>query len=204
MAKRNRGDGISLDSFLDILTCLQGVLMLIIITTGIDAAQTKVLVKTPLNLSGNFRPIYVECRNQQLFNVKPQAIRDAVMIKQREIAESAAGGGAASLLKSISETDVIVDDYVVDLRYLMVNQLAVRPREDAVGYSIGDPAAETPNTWFGGIIDRMDKENEKIHFFVRDDSFEAFKRARIKAWTDQVKVSYELIAKDAPIRLEIQ
>ena len=79
MAKRNRGDGISLDSFLDILTCLQGVLMLIIITTGIDAAQTKVLVKTPLNLSGNFRPIYVECRNQQLFNVKPQAIRDIVI-----------------------------------------------------------------------------------------------------------------------------
>lgn len=204
MAKRDRGDGISLDSFLDILTCLQGVLMLIIITTGIDAAQTKVLVKTPLNLSGDFRPIYIECRNQELFNVKPAAIRDAVVVKQREIAQTTTQGDTASLLKTLSETEVAVDDYVVDLRYLMVNQLAVRPKEDAVGYKIGDPGLETTNTWFGGLIANMDKENEKIHFFVRDDSFEAFKRARIKAWTEQVKVSYELIARDAPIRLEIQ
>lgn len=204
MARRKRGDSVSLDSFLDILTCLQGVLMLIIITTGIDAAQTKVLVKTPLNLAGDYRPIYIECRNQQLFNIKPDAIRDAVIAKQREIAQTTTRGDAASLLRTISETEISVEDYVVDLRYLMVNQLAVRPKEDAVGYSIGDPASETPETWFGRIVDNMDVENEKVHFFVRDDSFEAFKRARIKAWTDQIKVSYELIARDAPIRLEIQ
>jgi hypothetical protein len=39
---------INLDSFLDILTCLQGVLILVIISTGIDAAQTKVLIPTPI------------------------------------------------------------------------------------------------------------------------------------------------------------
>ena len=39
MAK-SKGPSINLDSFLDILTCLQGVLILVIISTGIDAAQT--------------------------------------------------------------------------------------------------------------------------------------------------------------------
>ena len=50
MGKKKKAEeaSISMDSFLDILTCLVGVLMLIIILTSIDASQTKVLIPTPM------------------------------------------------------------------------------------------------------------------------------------------------------------
>jgi hypothetical protein len=51
--KKDHGNAVNLDSFLDILTCLQGVLMLVIISTGIDAAQTKVLMPTPIERQSN-------------------------------------------------------------------------------------------------------------------------------------------------------
>src|SRR5690606_30146397 len=85
---KKRGTGISLDSFLDILTCLQGVLMLIIITTGIDAAQTKVMVATPIELAGDERPIYIECRNNELYLVPLAEARQAIQTKQLEIMRS--------------------------------------------------------------------------------------------------------------------
>ncbi|HMP73401.1 MAG TPA: hypothetical protein PKE55_09090 [Kiritimatiellia bacterium] len=203
-AKRQRENSVSLDSFLDILTCLQGVLMLIIITTGIDAAQTKVLVRTPLQLAGDYRSIYIECRGDRLFLIQPEQIAAAVQRRQEEIAAQTRSGQIGGFLQALGDSNITVGDYIVDLRYMMVNQIAILPNpEGSGGYNMGDPATETSQGFFGSILARMDKENEKIHFFVRDDSFEVFKRARIKAWTDQAKVTYDLVGRNEPIRLDL-
>jgi hypothetical protein len=200
MGKKNRDAGVSLDSFLDILTCLQGVLMLIIITTGIDAAQTKVMVATPIELAGDERPIYIECRNNQLFRVPVAEARQAVDRKQIEIMKTRRdSGNVVDVMEAIGQADIDLGDYVVDFTRYLSGQIALIPKPDTVGYTFSLAEAENENTWFGRIVSEMDIENERINFLVRDDSFNVFKLARVVAWTKKVKVTYSLLGRNDPL-----
>jgi len=206
MGKKKRDTGISLDSFLDILTCLQGVLMLIIITTGIDAAQTKVVVATPIELAGNERPIYIECRNNELFLVPLAEARQAIQTKQLEVIRARrASGDVVDMMEAVGASDVDIGTYVVDFTRYLSGQIALMPKKDALGndavkgYSFTNTEAENENTWLGGILTRIDPENERINFLVRDDSFEIFKLARILAWTMKIKVTYSLVPRNEPL-----
>jgi len=205
MAKK-RDTGISLDSFLDILTCLQGVLMLIIITTGIDAAQTKVMVATPIELAGDERPIFIECRNNQMYLVPMAEARQAIMAKQLEIMKAKReSSDMADILQAVGSADLDIGDYVVDFTRYLSGQIALMPKQDEAGndlvqgYSIKNAELENENTWFGGILFNMDPENERLNFLVREDSFEVFKMARFLAWTKKVKVTYSLVPKNEPL-----
>lgn len=200
MGKKSRGDSVSLDSFLDILTCLQGVLMLIIITTGIDAAQTKIVVATPIELAGNERPIYIECRNNQLFRVPLNEARKAVVSKQIEVVRAQREAGKdLDLLEAIGSADVDIGDYLVDFTRYLSGQVALLPKEGVTGYSFEDAEKEDKNQWFGRIVAEMDIENERLNFLVRDDSYKIFKLARFVAWTREVKVTYSLVPRNEPL-----
>jgi len=205
MAKK-RDTGISLDSFLDILTCLQGVLMLIIITTGIDAAQTKVMVATPIELAGDERPIFIECRNNELFLVPLAEARQAIQAKQLEIMKAKReSSDMVDMLQAVGSADLDIGDYEVDFTRYLSGQIALMPKKDEAGkdlvkgYRIDNAELENENTWFGGILFNMDPEDERLNFLVRDDSFEVFKMARFLAWTKKVKVTYSLVPKNEPL-----
>ena len=73
------GPDIDLSSFTDLMTCILGVLVLIILLTGIDASQISVLVATPKEITGDDKsPVFFECRNQQLFYISTDDLKDAV------------------------------------------------------------------------------------------------------------------------------
>jgi len=200
MGKKKRDAGISLDSFLDILTCLQGVLMLIIITTGIDAAQTKVVVATPIELAGNEKPIFIECRNNQLFRVPVIEAKQAIEQKQLEVMKARRDStNVVDILEVVGKSDIDIGEYVVDFTRYLNGQIALIPKEDSVGYSFSVAENEGENTWYGRIVSEMDKENERINFLVRDDSFTIFKLARVVAWTKKIKVTYTLISRNDPL-----
>lgn len=204
MGKRKRDTGISLDSFLDILTCLQGVLMLIIITTGIDAAQTKIIVATPVELSGNERPIYIEARDNMLFRVPLDGARKAILERQRDIVRMrrSAEASTVDVLEAVGSSDVDIGDYIVDFSRFLGGQIAMMPKEGSKGYTFTSHEAETPTNWFGKIVHEMDRENERINFLVRDDSFDIFKLARLVAWAEDVKVTYSLIPRNEPLTFQ--
>jgi hypothetical protein len=200
MGKKQRDAGVSLDSFLDILTCLQGVLMLIIITTGIDAAQTKVVVATPIELAGNERPIFIECRNNQLFRVPVAEAKQAIEQKQLEVMKARREStNVVDVLEAVGKADIDIGDYVVDFTRYLSGQIALIPKSDSVGYAFTIAETEGENTWFGRIVSEMDKDNERINFLVRDDSFNIFKLARVVAWTKKIKVTYTLISRSDPL-----
>ena len=206
MGKRKRENAVNLDSFLDILTCLQGVLMLIIITTGIDAAQTKIMVATPIELAGNERPIYIECRNDQLFLVPVAEARQAIQTRQLELLKvRRENTDVASVLQKVGESDVDIGTYVVDFTRYLSGQIALMPKRDAEGkdlvegYALTNTDLETDEKWFGKIVANMDNENERLNFLVRDDSYDVFKRARFVAWAKKVKVTYQLVPPSEPL-----
>lgn len=200
MAKRTRGAAIVLDSFLDIMTCMLGVLMLIILLTSIDASQIKVLIPTPYAHTTDKVPVYLECRNGELFLVPVADLREKAETEVKRIAAEAQGD-AVTMLGLLSEAKLRSETYEVDLSYALVGQFALTPVPGAKGYVLQSAAQETPATWFGRILTGLDKQKEMLAFLVRDDSFEVFKRARGLAWANKIEVSYELLAAGEPIKL---
>jgi hypothetical protein len=200
MAK-SKGPSVSLDSFLDILTCLQGVLILVIISTGIDAAQTKVLIPTPIERISTKKPIYMECRGDLIYPMDIAALgRDAKnKITQMTVA---AGGDQMKLLQAMTETRVMNDYYEVDLSYYMLGQLVIKPRKDstAPGFALEERATMASDNFMTQALKKIDTENERVVLVVRDDSFGVFKVAQRLSFLSKVEVVVQIYDVREPLR----
>lgn len=199
MAKKTRAQAVVLDSFLDIMTCMLGVLMLIILLTGIDASQIKVLIPTPIAHASDRKPVFIECREDQLFMVPVGELRQLAQNELNSIARQAKGD-TAEMLRMLSGASAKTEAYRVDLTYALLGQFAILPVPGAKGYRLADTSKEKATDWFGRVLTGVNPEKEMISFLVRDDSYSVFKRARGLAWANKVEVSYELLDTEAPIK----
>lgn len=181
------------------MTCELGLLMLIILLTGIDASQVRVLIPTPMEHVSNRRPIFIECRNNELFQVPVTELRKLADDRLKAIAEEAKGDSAV-MLQKLASAAAETDTYKVDLTYALLGQFAISPIRTAKGYRLVDVTKEKATDWFGRILTNMDDEKDMLTFLVRDDSYEVFKRARALAWNEKAEVSYELLDVEAPIK----
>ena len=101
-----KGPAMDLSSFTDILTCILGILILIILLTGIDASQITVLVSTPKEHTGDDKaPVFFECRNQALFHISLDVIKAAVDAKTEDIRERVENN-ETEFLKVASQTQL--------------------------------------------------------------------------------------------------
>ncbi len=200
--QKSGGSSVNLDSFLDIMTCLVGVLVLIIILTGLDAAQIRVLIPTPMEYDTDKRPIYIEARNNQLFRVPVTELQAEVDTAMRRLSDEAVGN-MDRLLILMQDLDLQYGGYMVDLSYFLMGQFGVLPLAGTEGYALRDWSLETGRDWYGSILENLDPEEEFLSFIVRDDSFEVFKVARHLAWMAEVDVGYELLSWDEPIRFGV-
>jgi len=199
MGKRDRGSSVNLDSFLDIMTCMLGVLMLIILLTGIDAAQIKVLIPTPMEHPTDKKPVFIECRNNEMFRVNVGELQKLAQETLKTISETAKGD-SAQMLRGLTEAKVETEEFRVDLTYSLLGQFAIYPIPEAKGYALADATKERETDWYGRILTGLNREQEMLTFLVRDDSYEVFKRARGLAWNQKIEVSYELLDTAAPIK----
>lgn len=192
MARAKKGTSVNLDSFLDIMTCLVGVLVLIIILTGLDAMQIRVLIPTPMEYESDKRPVFIEARNNQLFRIPIEELQQSADQALREISRDSAGD-LERMLRLMHEVRSGNEHYQIDLSFFTVGQFALRPVEDAEGYLLEHWDRESSRDWYGSILAGINRDDEMITFLVRDDSFDVFKRARHLAWHQEVDVSYELL-----------
>lgn len=193
------GASVNLDSFLDIMTCLVGVLVLIIILTGLDAATIQVVIPTPMEYDTEKRPIFIEARNNELFRVPVTELQAEVDVAMRRLRDEAAGN-RDRLFQMMQDLDLEYEGFRVDLSYFLMGQFGILPVEETPGYALRDWNRETARDWFGSILANMDTEEEFLSFIVRDDSFEVFKIARHLAWLADAHVGYELVPREEPIR----
>lgn len=203
MAKKESGPSISLDSFLDVLTCLQGVLMLVIISTGIDAAQTKVLIPTPMERVSDKTPIYIECRGELLYPMDVAGLMKAAEGRMAEIAKEGKGDQIKTLsLLSDVNAKVTNEYYEVDMAYGLVGQIAIRPNANSVarGFEISDQDTLTADNYLANTLKAMDKSTQRLKLIVRDDSFRSFKNAQRLAHLAKVEMSVEVFDSREPVR----
>lgn len=201
----NSGGSGNFDSFNDILTCLAGVMVLIIILVVIDAKNSKVLIPTPLEKpSEDLNPVFVEVNPRgEMMLVDVVGLQQKAQKELEEMANEAGGGGPALLqLLAQNQRAVSDDNYYVDLHAMLIGNTVLTPKPDAQGYEMpgtieeitednADPTKQ--NGWYSKLLGKINKDKQYIHFLVRssDPSYDAFRKARAAAWMADIKVAYE-------------
>ena len=201
MARASSGPAMGLSSFTDIMTCILGVLVLIILLTGIDASQITVLVSTPKELSGDDKsPVFFECRNKMLFHISPDELKKLCDAKTEEIRERVQGD-ETEFLKQAGQTILETGGHRLDYTYAMMGKYVLTPAPDAKGYKFESYLNETDEMWFGSRLAAIKPETEFVCFFVRPESFKIFQQARALAWLRNINVSCELLDEKDPIMI---
>ncbi|NCC91770.1 MAG: hypothetical protein EOM10_00585 [Opitutae bacterium] len=196
-----KGPELDLSSFTDILTCILGILILIILLTGIDASQIQVLVSTPKEHTGDDKsPVFFECRNQSLFHISLDGIKQAVDAKTEAIRENVQNN-EAEFLKAASQTQMEIEGQRLDYTYALMGRYVLFPIPEASGYQFEKFLEETDEMWFGSRLAALDPHTQFICFFVRPDSFKVFQQARALAWLRGFDVSVELQEAKNPIMI---
>ncbi|HPC58195.1 MAG TPA: hypothetical protein PK689_04285 [Kiritimatiellia bacterium] len=196
-----KGPALDLSSFTDILTCILGILILIILLTGIDASQIQVLVSTPKEHTGDDKsPVFFECRNQSLFHISLDAIKQAVDAKTEAIRENVQNN-EAEFLKAASRTQLEIEGQRLDYTYALMGRYVLFPVPEATGYQFEKFLEEKETMWFGSRLAALDPHTQFICFFVRPDSFKIFQQARALAWLRGFDVSVELQEEKNPIMI---
>ena len=193
------GPQMDLSSFTDLMTCILGVLVLIILLTGIDASQITVLVATPKEMQGDDKsPVFFECRKNQLFQISIDALKKACDAKTEELREKVSGD-ETEFLKQASQTMLELDGQKLDYTYALMGKYVLMPIPEAEGYKLESQKGETPDKWYGSRLAKVDPKTQFVCFLVRPDSYKVFQRARNLAWIKDINVACELQDEKNPI-----
>lgn len=195
-----KGPDMDLSSFQDIMTCILGILILIILLTGIDASQITVLVATPKeDTSSDRRPVFFECRHNTLLAIDFDQLSkecDEVTERLRE----KTNGVESEFIKEAAQTMVSIPGYTMDYTYSLMGRYVLVPDMEAKGEEVTRGTPDSPS-WFDQQLEKVDPEAEFICFFVRPDSYQVFQKARVMAWSKNISVACEVQDEKNPIVL---
>lgn len=195
------GPSMDLSSFTDIMTCVLGILVLIILLTGIDASQITVLVATPKEITGDDKSaVFFECRKNQLFQISLEEMKKACDAKTEELREKAKSD-QNEFLKMAAQTTLEIDGQRLDYTYALMGKYVLLPNPEAEGYSFVRYLQENDTMWFGSRLAKIDPATQFICFFVRPDSYKVFQQARALAWLRNINVACELQDEKNPIMI---
>jgi hypothetical protein len=192
------------NSFIDIMTCLAGILILIILLVIVQIQEVRVLIPTPMEYESGKAPVFVEARNNMLYTINLDRIKDRIETAISELTTKATDDDGRlnqrEFLRQLGMLEVYDESHIVDLSFYLMGQYALRPNPEVAGYPLPDIHKEKETDWFGAFLRSVDKEREMITFIVRDDSFDVFRNARSLAWIADVEVSWYLVAHNEPIK----
>lgn len=189
---------LNITSFCDIITVAIVALFMSLVVVIDIALKTPKLRLAPYSVAVTNAPVYIECRNNQIYPVNPAEIDQAIRRTLREIREKAGQGTGSTVAEGLTR-DIGNRFYRVDNSMLAVGIKLLHPRWEVRGLDV--PRA-TESGAFGDLLDRLDTGTHYLVYIVRDDSFEAFEQARIFSKSRGFMNGWEYIGIDEPISLD--
>ena len=195
----------AVSSFDDIITCLAGILVLMIISVTMDLKPPVIFTPTPIDRDDTSkRPIYIECTaNGEMNMVDVAGLRRQA---EAEIARIAAthAGDQMKILSEVGKARITNEYYKIDLPALMATQTSVLyPLHKAAGLGLPSKIDDiTDDNWLARLYRGVDTNQSYVVFLVRseDASYEIFRRARAFAWLKKIPVAYELFDNNDPFK----
>jgi len=199
MARPKKGDPeLLLVSFCDILTISIAGLFMAVIITVFEATKIPELQMTPLARDTDKRPVFFECRGNELFFVDKDGLDEQVRKKLSTLNPSVRSGDFTQFLKAIQGEEIGNQYYKVDPKFLLVGMMALDARAGSRGET--KQGIQAANSMFKTVLAQLDKETQYIAFLVRDDSFDLFRAARVDADKAGFDTGWELLGIDEPIK----
>ena len=194
------GAAVSLDSFLDIVTNVVGVLILIAVVTVLSASDFAVAsgataLSAPRQSASR---IVFECAGDQLFFVDEEGNAERVReLVRREYPDEPISSDVVSVLLAMHD--------VGDANYRM--QAEPHPQGVVWTYHRRSRARGEPIDSLGQISSIFQRKLADldpggfVYFVVQDDSFEAFRQARDLARARGIATGWHPVEGEAPLRL---
>lgn len=190
---------LNVTSFCDIITVTIVALFMVLVVVIDLGMRTPRVRPTPISVPTTNQPIFVECRNNQLYYIDRAELWNVMQRANRDIAALALGGDSEALNQAMT-LDVGNRYYRLDNSFLMMGIAALIPRPGVPG--VDPPDGKDPRHPFARLIDQLSTNRHYLVYLVRDDSFEAFRRAREFAAVRGFLVGWEYISRDEPLTFE--
>ena len=214
-------------SFCDIVTVTTAALFMAMVITIQEAMKVPVLKSTPRAKSVAARkvaggvatgsgdgsaimsiqktPVYFECRAGMVFPVNfeelyqlTRAARAGAGTKSAQSTNQVENSQAA-FLSNMQNQEIGNDYYRVQLSFMMLGQMVLEPRKDAVGETEKEIDNKATSKFFAALR-KVDKEKQYVVFLVRDDSFSLFKLCRRFAQEEGFGSGWEYLDSDQLIK----
>ncbi len=202
MSRRRSAGGaaISLDSFLDIVTNVVGVLILIAVVTVLSASDFAVAsgataLSAPRQSASR---IVFECSGDRLYFVDEERNAERVRrLVRREYPDEPISGDVVAALLALHD--------VGDANHRV--QAEIHPQGMVWTYALRRGALGEPIDSLGQIATTFQRKLSElgpggfVYFVVHDDSFEAFRQARDLARARGIATGWHPVEGQAPLRL---
>lgn len=174
----------SLDSFLDIITNVLGLLILICALTIISSRDIQISLGTPImaDVDDDLERVCFECRGNRLLPLDDDFRRDEIKeILNADLSSSERRARIEALNRSSPtngfhrfELELREIEFVG--RTIRGVKMTVTPVDEPVGDTLSQ--MRRPQSELSQRLSKMDPRKHWLYFIVRTDSFEAFRAAR--------------------------
>ena len=190
---------LNITSFCDIITVsIVALFMALVIVIDI-ATKTPKLRLAPYSREVTNMPVYVECRNNQIYPVDRMEIDRAIRAAIADIRKQSGSNDPIFSRENALLRDIGNAYYRIDNSMMAVGALLLVPRTDVAG--ISPPEVDHPGD-FGQLIAQLDTNRHYLVYLVRDDSFDAFRKARDYSRQAGFANGWEYLGIDEPISFE--
>jgi hypothetical protein len=183
---------LTLDSFMDIVTNVNGALFFVVVYAALSAGAAKGKITTPMSTPGDTEEIFFECRDNTAFC--PDI--DGLLEKIRGVVKQAKQPGRATgdIMDNLKAANIGNAYYRFKVKETNLGTFTIRSPvleivPDARGEGSGDLQKAT--SAFRRDLKKFDPSRHHIFFLVRTDSFEVFHAARRVAIEEGFRVGWE-------------
>lgn len=201
MARRKKKENpeLLIVSFCDIVTITTAAMFFAMLITVQEAVKIPVYRPTPRVFSTKKLPVFFEVRGNEVFYVDKDGLDTKVTELMAQLNPGVRGGDIAGFSKALQGREIGNAYYTVNPKYLLVGVMALDARPGVKGEGI--EALEKPNGMFQSTLNsKLDKNNQYVVFLVREDSFTAFRKARLVTDNLNFDSGFEMLGELEPVK----
>lgn len=213
--RRMPNTGQNLDSFLDVLTNVVGVLIFVSIfaslaATGGGNPKTRVTIQTPLSSPTDKEGLWFEIQNKKVSHLNLGKVRE----KELELSGSLPNCNKPSSIDSASQSNYQScllsilgrqSNFRVDTENYRVKTVdqGVSLLFEPLSANIGETSTKftAADSAYKQVLSKFNPKQDYLIFIVRPDSFETFRTARKLAWEAGYEVGWEPHPQGSPIKI---
>ena len=146
------------------------------------------------------KPVYFECRNNQLFYISLDNIRKAVDEKT-DILREQVDSNPVEFVKLVPKAELEVDGYRVNYSHAIAGVYNLQPSLDAKSESFKDERHGINADGFSAILSDIDPATQYVHVFVRSNSLALFNQAKETVRIREINITSSLLDDNQNIRI---